>query len=77
MGKILSVNVFFCVLSLIQDSPTITRQEVRDILKKQCSWLHGNDREWCEENLPKAQVNKGNNKSMDRHWEKIDSEILA
>lgn len=64
------------VLNLIQDNPTITRQEVRDSLKKQCSWLYRNDRDWYDTNLPKAQVNKGNNKSMDVYWEKIDSEIL-
>ena len=64
------------VLSLIQHNPTITRQEVRNSLKKQCSWLYRNNREWYEENLPKPQVNKGNNKSMDEHWEKIESEIL-
>ena len=64
------------ILNQIKSNPTIARQEVRDALKKQCTWLYRHDRGWYEENLPKAQVNKGHVKSMNEYWEKIDSEIL-
>lgn len=64
------------VLNMIQDKPTVTRQEVRDILKKECSWLYRNDKDWYEQNLPKPQASKRDIKSWDGYWEKIDSEIL-
>lgn len=64
------------ILNLVKSNPVITRQEVRDTLKKQCTWLYRHDREWYEKHLPKAQENKGYVKPMTEHWEKIDDEIL-
>jgi hypothetical protein len=51
------VSTAFIVISNREQKETrraITRQGVRDILKKQCTWLYRHDREWYEENLPKA-----------------------
>lgn len=60
------------ILNAIESKPTITRTQLWKQLHRACKWLHENDLEWFEANMPNPVQNNKNAPAVD--WEARDEE---